>query len=151
MIRQVIRDATGEVIAATCVTEPLTDEEQAALVEVAEAARRRFAERDADGALSARQALARERSRERLRRLRAGSTGRNKGGASMSAPSGSLTTAQADVVNDIRDDYYNDLCTGYDARARIMAVADVDLPVADWLLHCADVVAAGPIPAEAAR
>jgi hypothetical protein len=69
----------------------------------------------------------------------------------VSAASGSLTTAQADVVNDIRDDYYNGLCTGYDARAGIMAVADVDLPVADWLLHCAGGVAAGPIPAEAAR
>jgi hypothetical protein len=69
VIRQAIRNAAGEVIAATCVREPLTEAEQAALVEVIEAARRRFAERDADGALSARQEQARARNRERLRRL----------------------------------------------------------------------------------
>jgi len=71
-MREVIRDPdSGEVLAATCIDRPLPPETRAAMVGLARAAQRCFAEEDAasGGELSARQEAARVRSHARLVRL----------------------------------------------------------------------------------
>lgn len=54
-MREVIRDENGEIIAATCVRKPLTDDERAAIVELVKYARKKFAADDPDGEKARRQ------------------------------------------------------------------------------------------------
>lgn len=66
-----IRNAAGDVVATAICSpnQPFSPEMESALAEVVEAAKHLFADRDADGALSARQEQARAANRERLARL----------------------------------------------------------------------------------
>jgi hypothetical protein len=65
MIREIIRDENGEIIAATCVRQPLTDEERAAIAALVKIARKKFEEDPDREEKAARQAAAMERIRAR--------------------------------------------------------------------------------------
>lgn len=61
MVREVIRDKNGDVIAATCVDEPMSDKARAALADVVQVALRLQQERDPDGIAGDRQRRALDR------------------------------------------------------------------------------------------
>lgn len=66
MIREVIRDPdTGEILAACCVRQPLTDDERAAIAELVKYARKKHEEDPEREAKDARQDAAMARIRER--------------------------------------------------------------------------------------
>jgi hypothetical protein len=67
---QPVYDESSALTAVVHGSPDMSDATRAALAELVEAAKRRFAEDDADGQISARQEAAMERVRERNRRLR---------------------------------------------------------------------------------